>query len=179
MNDAALDDFVRDFNESASEIWEKRFRNSSKCSSVDKWLNMMRFVLKESWTNDDAWWFEEERCMRWDSIFNKENEICLLIDLIDSLANNEDSLSLNLQIDLILEQFTKILYRDSHNWVNFTYLMSDKQSSNSNSLVVNFIQLSSVVLSFNYRWSSDKWISLDSFCLDEYVEWVMRLVSCD
>ncbi len=45
---------------------------------------------------------------------------------IDSLANNEDSLSLNLSINLILEQFTKILYHDSHNWVNFAYLMSDK-----------------------------------------------------
>jgi len=50
----------------------------------------------------------------------------LLIDLIDSLANNEDSLSLNLSIGLILEQFTKILYRDSRNRVNFAYLMSDK-----------------------------------------------------
>ncbi len=55
MNDAALDDFVRDFDESASEIWEKRFRNSLKRSSVSEQLNMMRFVLKESWTNDDAW----------------------------------------------------------------------------------------------------------------------------
>ncbi len=69
---------------------------------------------------------EEERRMKWDSIFNKEDEICLLSDLIDSLANNEDSLSLNLSIDLILEQFTKILYRDSRNWVNFAYLMSNK-----------------------------------------------------
>ncbi len=69
---------------------------------------------------------EEESHMKWDSIFNKEDEICLLIDLIDSLANNEDSLSLNLLIDLILEQFTKILYRDSHNRVNFAYLMSNK-----------------------------------------------------
>ncbi len=69
---------------------------------------------------------EEERRMRWDSIFNKEDEICLLSDLIDFLANNEDSLSLNLLIDLILEQFTKILYRDSRNQVNFVYLMSDK-----------------------------------------------------
>ncbi len=50
----------------------------------------------------------------------------LFVDLIDSLANNEDSLLLNLSIDLILEQFTKILYRDSRNRVNFTYLMSDK-----------------------------------------------------
>ncbi len=50
----------------------------------------------------------------------------LFVDLIDSLANNEDSLSLNLSIDLILEQFMKILYRDFHNRVNFAYLMSDK-----------------------------------------------------
>ncbi len=64
--------------------------------------------------------------MKWDSIFNKEDEICLLIDLIDSLVNNEDSLSLNLFINLILEQFKKILYRDSHNWMNFAYLMSNK-----------------------------------------------------
>ncbi len=69
---------------------------------------------------------EEERRMRWDSIFNKEDEIYMFVDLIDSLANNEDSLSLNLSINLILEQFTKILYRDSHNRVNFAYLMSDK-----------------------------------------------------
>ena len=46
MNDAALDDFVRDFNESASEIWEKQFRNSLKHSSINEWLNMMRFVRK-------------------------------------------------------------------------------------------------------------------------------------
>ncbi len=82
--------------------------------------------LKENWMNDDAWWFEKERRMRWCIIFNKEDEICLLIDLINSLANKKDSLSLNLSIDLILEQFTKILYRDSLNRVNFAYLMSDK-----------------------------------------------------
>ncbi len=51
----------------------------------------------------------------------------LFVDwLIDFLANNEDSLSLNLSIDLILEQFTKVFYRDSRNQVNFAYLMSDK-----------------------------------------------------
>ncbi len=69
---------------------------------------------------------EEERCIRWDSIFNKEDEICLLSDLIDSLANNENSLSLNLLINLILKQFTKIFYHDSCNWMNFAYLMSNK-----------------------------------------------------
>ncbi len=76
--------------------------------------------------NDDVRRFEKERRIEWCLIFNKEDEICLLIDLIDSLANNEGSLSLNLSIDLILEQFTKILYRDSRNRVNFAYLMSDK-----------------------------------------------------
>ncbi len=51
----------------------------------------------------------------------------LFVDwLIDSLANNEGFLSLNLSIDLILEQFTKILYHDSCNRVNFAYLMSNK-----------------------------------------------------
>jgi len=69
---------------------------------------------------------EEEKRIEWCLIFNKEDEICLLINLIDSLANNEGFLSLNLLIDLILEQFTKILYRDSRNWMNFAYLMSDK-----------------------------------------------------
>ncbi len=51
MNETALDDFVK----SASEVWEKRFRNSLKHSSVDEWLDMMRFVWKESRMNDDAW----------------------------------------------------------------------------------------------------------------------------
>ncbi len=50
----------------------------------------------------------------------------LFVDLIDFLANNEDSLLLNLLIDLILEQFTKILNHDSCNRVNFAYLISDK-----------------------------------------------------
>ncbi len=124
MNDAALDDFVRDFDESASKIWKKWFWNSLKCSSVNEWLNMTRFVwkrIKQMMMLDD-WRRKTYRMMfnlqqrRWD----------LFVDLIDSLANNEDSLLLNLSIDLILEQFTKILYRDSRNRVNFTYLMSDK-----------------------------------------------------
>ncbi len=46
-NDAALDDFVRDFNELASEIWEKRVQNFSEHSSVNEWLNMMRFIWKK------------------------------------------------------------------------------------------------------------------------------------
>ncbi len=46
MNDAALNDFVRDFNESASKIWKKWFWNFSKCSAVNEWLNMIKFVWK-------------------------------------------------------------------------------------------------------------------------------------
>ncbi len=60
MNNAALDDFVHDFNESASEIWEKRFQNFSEYSSVNEWLNMMRFVWKKSWMNDDAQWLKKK-----------------------------------------------------------------------------------------------------------------------
>jgi len=74
INDAALDDFI----ESASKFWEKQFQNSSKHSSVNKWLNMMRFVWKRRL---NEWWclmIEEEKRMRWDSIFNKEDEIWLI-----------------------------------------------------------------------------------------------------
>ncbi len=56
MNETALDNFV----ESASEVWKKWFRNSSKHSSVNEWLDMMRFVWKESWTNDDAQWLKKK-----------------------------------------------------------------------------------------------------------------------
>ncbi len=44
MNDVALDDFVHDFNESASKIWEKWFQNFSECSLINEWLNMMKFI---------------------------------------------------------------------------------------------------------------------------------------
>ncbi len=73
---------------------------------------------------------EEERRIKWCLIFNKEDKFCLLIDLINSLANNEDSLLLNLLIDLILEQFTKILYRDFLNRVEqliFTRLLHENE----------------------------------------------------
>ncbi len=66
MNDEALDDFVRDFNESASEIWKKRFQNSSEHSSVDERLNMMRFVWKKNWTNDNAWRLKKKDV--WDDV---------------------------------------------------------------------------------------------------------------
>ncbi len=69
---------------------------------------------------------EEGRRIGWCLIFNKEDEVCLLVGLVDPLANNEGPLSLNLSIGLILEQSTKVLYRDPRNRVNFAYLMSGK-----------------------------------------------------
>ena len=110
MNDAALDDFVRDFDESASEIWEKWFRNSLKCSSVNERLNMMRFVWKrvEWMTMLDDWrrktyemrfnlqqrrwdlfvdWFD------WFSSKQRRFFIVESIDRFDSWAIHEDSLS--------------------------------------------------------------------------------------
>ncbi len=125
MNDAALDDFVRDFNESASEIWKKRFRNSSERSSVDEWLDMMRFVWKRI---EQMMMLDDWKRKTYEMMFNlQQRKWDLFVDwLIDSLANNEDSLLLNLSIDLILEQFTKILYHDSCNQMNSAYLMSDK-----------------------------------------------------
>ncbi len=109
---------IRDLREMISKFFETLFsRWTTKHDEI---------CLKESWMNDNVQRFEKERRIEWCLIFNKEDEICLLIDLIDSLANNEDFLSLNLSIDLILEQFTKILYHDSCNQVNFAYLMSNK-----------------------------------------------------
>ncbi len=53
MNDAALDDF----DESALKIWEKWVWNFSECSSINEWLDMMRFVWKriEQMTMLDDW----------------------------------------------------------------------------------------------------------------------------
>ena len=65
-NDAALDDFVRDFDESTSEVWEKRVWNFSERSSINERLNMMRFIWKEDWMNDDAWWLKKKNV--WDEI---------------------------------------------------------------------------------------------------------------
>ncbi len=93
MNDAALDDFVRDFDESASKIWEKRFRNSSKCSSVDERLDMIKFVWKKiEWmTMLDDW-----RRKMYRKMFNlKQRRFFIIesIDRFDSWAIHEDSLS--------------------------------------------------------------------------------------
>ncbi len=83
MNDAALDDFVHDFDESALEFWEKRVRNLSERSSVDEWLSMMRFVWKESWMNDDAWWLKKKDV--WNEIQSSTKKmrfVCWVIWLI-------------------------------------------------------------------------------------------------
>ena len=106
MNDAALDDF----DKSASKIWEKWFWNSSKCSSVDEQLDMMRFVWKkiERMTMLDDWRRKMYRVMfnlqqrRWDLFvdwfdwFSSKQWRFFIIESInrfDSWAIHEDSLS--------------------------------------------------------------------------------------
>ncbi len=110
MNDAALDDFVHDFDESTLEIWEKRFWNSLKRSSVNEWLDMMRFVWKKvEWMMMlDDWRRKtyEVRCnlqqKRWDLFVDwfswfssKQRRFFIIesIDRFDSWAIHEDSLS--------------------------------------------------------------------------------------
>ncbi len=107
MNDTALDDF----DELASEIWEKRFRNSLKHSSVNEWLDMMRFVWKreiERVMMLDDWRRKMYRMMfnlqqkRWDLFVDwfdwfssKQRRFFIVeaIDRFDSWAIHEDSLS--------------------------------------------------------------------------------------
>ncbi len=110
MNDAALDDFVRDFNELTSKIWEKWFWNSSEHSSVNEWLNMMRFVWKriEWMTMLDDWKRKMYEMMfnlqqrKWDLFvdwldwFSSKQRRFFIIESInrfDSWAIHEDSLS--------------------------------------------------------------------------------------
>ncbi len=109
MNDAALSDFVHDFDESASEVWKKRFWNSSECSSVNEWLDMMRFVWKkiERMTMLDDWKRKMYEMMfnlqqrRWDLFvdwfdwFSSKQQRFFIIESInqfDSWAIHEDSL---------------------------------------------------------------------------------------
>ena len=78
MNNAALDDF----DKLASKIWEKWFWNSSECFSVNEWLNMMRFIWKESWMNDDAQWLKKKNVWNEIQSSTKKMRFCLLIWLI-------------------------------------------------------------------------------------------------
>ncbi len=107
MNNAALDDF----DESASEVWEKRFRNSLKCSSVNEQLDMMRFVWKreiERVMMLDDWRRKTYKMMfnlqqkRWDLFvdwfnwfFSKQQRFFIVesINRFNSWAIHEDFLS--------------------------------------------------------------------------------------
>ncbi len=125
MNDAALDDFVRDFDESASEVWEKRFRNSSECSSVNEWLDMMRFVWNRvEWMTMLSDWKRKT----YEMMFNlQKRRWDLFIDWFDWFSSKQRRFFIIEFIDRFdIKQFTKILYHDSCNWMNFAYLMSDK-----------------------------------------------------
>ncbi len=109
MNNAALDDFVRDFDESVSEIWKKWFQNSLKHSLINEQLNMIRFVWKKiEWmTMLDDWKRKTYEMMfnlqqrRWDLFvdwfdwFSSKQRRFFIIESInqfDSWAIHEDSL---------------------------------------------------------------------------------------
>ncbi len=113
---------IRNLKEIISKFFEMLF---------SKWTTRHDEICLKRELNE--WWcstIEEEKRIKWCLIFNKEDEICLLINLINSLANNEDSLLLNLSIDLILEQFMKIFYHNSVNRVEqliFTCLLHENE----------------------------------------------------
>ena len=114
INDAALDDFV----ESASEIWEKWVRNFLECSSINEWLDMMRFVWEEKL---NEWWCSTVLMKMYDQVFNLQKRMLLIrrIFLIceflsDSQAIHEDSLSSILLIEL--NNLFSLIYFMRINW---------------------------------------------------------------
>ncbi len=100
MNDSALESF----DESASEVWEKRLQNSSKRSSINERFDMVKF---EERTRSSEW-----RCLTvlmktYDQVFNLQERMLLIrrVFLIceflsDSQAIHEDFLSSILLIEL-------------------------------------------------------------------------------
>ena len=100
MNDSAL----KSFNESVSEIWEKRLRNSLKHSSINKCFDMMKF---EERTRSSEWRCSTVLMKMYDQVFNLQKRMLLIrrVFLIceflsDSQAIHEDSLSSILLIEL-------------------------------------------------------------------------------
>ncbi len=127
MNDSALESF----DESVSEIWEKRLRNSLKRSSIDEHFDMMKF---EERTRLSEW-----RCLTvlmktYDQVFNLQERMLLIrrVFLIceflsDSQAIHEDSLSSILLIELnslfSLVCFTRMNW---FSWSNELCILSER-----------------------------------------------------
>ncbi len=71
MNGSALESF----DESASEVWEKRFRNSSKRSSIDERFDMMKF---EERTKSSKWRCSTVLMKAYDQVFNLQERMLLI-----------------------------------------------------------------------------------------------------
>ncbi len=71
MNDSAL----KSFDESVSEIWEKRLRNSLKCSSIDECFDMMKF---EERMRSSEWWCSTVLIKMYDQVFNLQKRMLLI-----------------------------------------------------------------------------------------------------
>ncbi len=71
MNDSALESF----NESVSEIWEKRLRNSLKRSLINERFDMMKF---EERTRLSEWWCLTVLMKMYDQVFNLQERMLLI-----------------------------------------------------------------------------------------------------
>ncbi len=71
MNDSALENF----DESVSEVWEKRLRNSLKRSSIDECFDMMKF---EERTRSSEWQCSTVLMKTYDQVFNLQERMLLI-----------------------------------------------------------------------------------------------------
>ncbi len=71
MNDSALESF----DESVSEIWEKRLRNSLKRFSINERFDMMKF---EERTRSSEWWCLTVLIKTYDQVFNLQKRMLLI-----------------------------------------------------------------------------------------------------
>ena len=71
INDSALESF----DESVSEIWEKRLRNSLKCSSINEHFDMMKF---EERTKLSEWRCSTVLMKMYDQVFTLQKRMLLI-----------------------------------------------------------------------------------------------------
>ena len=71
MNDSALESF----DESVSEVWEKRLRNSSKRSSIDERFDMVKF---EERTRSSEWRCSAVLMKAYGQVFNLQGRMLLI-----------------------------------------------------------------------------------------------------
>ena len=100
MNDSALESF----NESVSEIWEKRFWNSLKHSSIDECFNMMKF---EERTRSSEWWCSTVLMKMYDQVFNLQKRM-LLIRRVFLICEFFEWFSSNSRRFFIVDSFNRV-----------------------------------------------------------------------